>query len=187
MPQPPTTDAQMHGPVPGPIDWPSALELHRAWLRTVVRCRTEDGQSVEDVLQDVALAVLSQNSRPTDPSKVAPWLYRVAVRQAILHRRRLGRRRRLLDAVGQARCGDESNGGPQDWVLREEARQAVASALAELSPQDREILLLKYTENWCYRQLAEHLGVGANTVEYRLLRAKRRLRTRLRDLNGMEK
>jgi RNA polymerase sigma-70 factor (ECF subfamily) len=186
MQQPPPTDAQMPGTEHGPIDWPSALEQHRGWLRTVVRCRTGDGQAVEDVLQDVAVAVLTQNSRPVDASKVAPWLYRVAVRQAILHRRRLGRRRRLLDAVGQARCGGCA-GGPQDWVLNEEARQAVTSALAELSPQDREILLLKYTENWCYRQLAEHLGVGTNTVEYRLLRAKRRLRSRLSGLNGEEK
>jgi RNA polymerase sigma-70 factor (ECF subfamily) len=71
--------------------------------------------------------------------------------------------------------------------LHEEARQAVTSALAELPQQDQEILLLKYTENWSYRQLAEHLGGGANSVEYRLLRAKRRLRRRLSDLCDVEK
>jgi RNA polymerase sigma-70 factor (ECF subfamily) len=187
MQHPPSTDAPMPGPEAGPIDWPSALQRHRGWLRTVIGCRTGDSQAVDDVLQELAVAVLTQDARPTDPEKVAPWLFRVAVRQAILHRRRSGRRKRLLDAVGQARLDSESGGDPQDWVLQKEARQAVASALAQLPQPDREILLLKYTEDWSYRQLADHLGVGTNTVEYRLLRAKKRLRAQLTERNRGEK
>jgi RNA polymerase sigma-70 factor (ECF subfamily) len=48
---------------------------------------------------------------------------------------------------------------------------------------DREILMLKYTENWNYQQLAEHLGVTLHTVEYRLLRARKRLRQELTRLD----
>jgi RNA polymerase sigma-70 factor (ECF subfamily) len=66
--------------------------------------------------------------------------------------------------------------------LKEETRQAVVKALAQLPSQDRQILMLKYTENWCYRQLADHLGVGTGAVEYRLIRAKNRLRSYLRKL-----
>jgi RNA polymerase sigma-70 factor (ECF subfamily) len=173
--------ARQHG---SGIDWTSALEAHRRWLRTVVRCRVGHEDAIDDVMQEVALAVLTQNARPTDPNKVAPWLYRVAVRQAITYRRRQGRKRRLVEALGQRRRGEEPVADPRDWVLAEESRQTVAAALAELPPQDRQILLLKYTEQWCYRQLADHLGVGLNVVEYRLLRAKNRLRVLLRPLAG---
>jgi RNA polymerase sigma-70 factor (ECF subfamily) len=173
---------------PGPsqydsaIDWPAVLEEHRRWLTTVVRCRVEDTHAVDDVMQEVALAVLRQNSRPADRAKVAPWLYRVAVRQAISHRRRRGRRQKLVDTASQRSCLEQPVADPRDWLLNEETRQAVVDALAQLPSQDRQILMLKYTENWCYRQLADHLGVGTGAVEYRLIRAKKRLRSQLRRL-----
>ena len=50
---------------------------------------------------------------------------------------------------------------------------------------DREILLLKYTEGWTYKQLAAHLGVKVKTVEHRLMKARRDLRRRLRE-RGLE-
>jgi RNA polymerase sigma-70 factor (ECF subfamily) len=168
------------------IDWSSALEEHRRWLRTVVRCRVEDDHAVDDVMQEVALAALKQNSRPRDPGRVAPWLYRVAVRQSISHCRRKGRRQRLANAVREELLHADAAVDPRDWLWTEEVRERVAEALERLSTQDRQILLLKYTEQWCYRQLAEHLGIGVNAVEYRLLRAKKRLRTQLRTLGGVE-
>ena len=112
MRQPSDTDARVLGTQPGPIDWTSAIERHSGWLRTVLRCRTGDGQAVEDLLQDVVLAALTQNSRPTDPGKVAPWLYRVAVRQAIQHRRKLGRRRRRTERGGANAAGRRTVGRP---------------------------------------------------------------------------
>ena len=60
-----------------------------------------------------------------------------------------------------------------------ELRQTVREALQTLAPKDREILLLKYTEDWSYHQLAAHLGIGHSAVEARLHRARQRLRDRL--------
>ncbi len=42
--------------------------------------------------------------------------------------------------------------------------------------------MLKYTEGWSYRQLAENLGTKEKTVEYRLLKAREELRDRLSNL-----
>lgn len=52
-------------------------------------------------------------------------------------------------------------------------------ALAELKPQDAEILLLKYTEDWSYRELSDRLGLTVPAVEARLHRARARLRAAL--------
>jgi len=51
--------------------------------------------------------------------------------------------------------------------------------MQRLEPLDREVLVLKYSENWSYADLANHLGVKINTVEYRLMKARKRLRTLL--------
>jgi RNA polymerase sigma-70 factor (ECF subfamily) len=52
----------------------------------------------------------------------------------------------------------------------------VCEALRVLPRRDSEILLLKYTEQWSYQELAIHLGISHSAVEARLHRARQRLR-----------
>ena len=61
-------------------------------------------------------------------------------------------------------------------MLVAEQREKVREALQQLDELDRQILMLKYSENWTYRDLAEHLGVREDTIEYRLTKARTRLR-----------
>ena len=79
------------------IDWQAALAQHGGWLRTVVRARLGEPQAVDEVMQEVSLAAVESRSPLADPSKVAPWLYRLAVIQSLLYRRNQGRRRKLTD------------------------------------------------------------------------------------------
>jgi RNA polymerase sigma-70 factor (ECF subfamily) len=63
--------------------------------------------------------------------------------------------------------------------LLDERRQLVCEALARLAARDAEILLLKYTEGFSYRDLAARLGVGEAAIEARLHRARAKLRDAL--------
>lgn len=171
----------MQSQSPATIDWGEALESNRRWLATVIRSRLADPDAAEDVLQEVALAAIRQTSRPTDPAKVAPWLYRIALRKVINHHRVAGRRRRLLEGAIAAGKADEYSreSAPGEWMLRDETIGSVAEGLSRLDAQDRQLLLLKYTEGWGYQELADHLGISIKTVEYRLLKARRALRARV--------
>ena len=60
-------------------------------------------QAVDEVLQEVALALVKGKSLPNDDSRIGPWLYRVAVRQTLLYRRKMGRRRKLQDRFVEAK------------------------------------------------------------------------------------
>src|SRR5262245_19839172 len=64
------------------VDWAAALGQHERWLRTVVRARLGEGQAVDEVMQEVALAAIEHRAPIADSSKVAPWLYRIAVVRA---------------------------------------------------------------------------------------------------------
>ncbi|NQT38292.1 MAG: sigma-70 region 4 domain-containing protein, partial [Planctomycetes bacterium] len=55
-----------------------------------------------------------------------------------------------------------------------------------LSRRESEILMLKYTEDWSYRQIADRLGISASAVESRLHRARHRLRSELAALDVIE-
>lgn len=172
-----------------PIDWSAALARHDRWLRTAVLARLGERQAVDDVMQEVALAAVTQKAPLLDPTRLGAWLHRLAVVQVLLHRRRHGRRRRLMDSYASRRETTAAPGpcaDPLDWLLLDERRALVREALSRLPPRDAEVLLLKYTENWGYRELAEHLGVSASAVEARLHRARHKLRETLVQLGAIE-
>jgi RNA polymerase sigma-70 factor (ECF subfamily) len=162
------------------VDWSEALAENNRWLRTVIYARVGQRQAVDEVFQEVSLAAVRQQAPLQDPGKVAPWLYRTAVSQSLLYRRKAGRRRKLSDRYAehtqQPTEADSRQVDPLGWLLADERRQLVRKALARLPRRDREILLLKYTEDWSYRQLAEHLGISESAVQARLHRARRRMR-----------
>ncbi len=160
------------------IDWGAALAEHGRWLRTVVRARVGEPQAVDEVMQEVSLAAVAARPGPAGPEKVAPWLYRTAVRQSLLHRRRLGRHRRLVERFARS-AGAGPAPDPLAWLVDDERRGRVREAVARLPRRDAELILLKYTEDWSYRDLAAHLGTTESAVESRLHRVRRRLRDEL--------
>jgi RNA polymerase sigma factor (sigma-70 family) len=167
--------------VANPIDWPAVLAQHGRWLRTVVLARVGNA-AADDVLQEVAAAAIEKGHQLRNPASTAPWLYRLAVMAALQYRRRQGRRRKLLERFVERHAprGEEAREvDPLDWLLADERKALVRKALARLPGRDAEILLLKYTEDWSYRQLAEHLGLSTSAVEARLHRARQKMRKAL--------
>ena len=165
------------------------LTQHERWLRTVVYARLAGAEGVDEVLQEVALAAVRQKAPLNDPAKAAPWLYRLAVVQSLLYRRQHGRRRKLIDRFVQRRPPPEHDEGSPDplaWMLADERQRLVREAVARLSSRDAEILMLKYTQDWNYCQLADRLGISHSAVETRLHRARARLRNELLALNVIE-
>ncbi|NLS94021.1 MAG: sigma-70 family RNA polymerase sigma factor [Planctomycetaceae bacterium] len=165
------------------IDWSEALVENDRWLRTVIYARVGERQAVDEIFQEVSLAAIRQQAPLQDRGKVAPWLYRTAVIQSLLYRRKAGRRRQLgARYAAEVRPAeiDPRQVDPLGWLLAEERQQLVRKALVQLCRRDREILLLKYTEDWSYRQLAEHLGISESAVQARLHRARGRMRDLMR-------
>ena len=91
----PGQDDRLNSTPPTPIAWHTVLVEHDRWLRTVVLARVGQALAVDEVMQEVALAAVRQQAPILDASKVAPWLYRLAVIQSLLYRRQQGRRRKL--------------------------------------------------------------------------------------------
>lgn len=171
------------------VDWQAALAEHHRWLRTIVYSRLRDREATDEVMQEIALAAVRQSAPLLDPSKVAPWLYRLAVRQVLLYRRKMGRCRKLLDRYaeyGKEPSDSDPLGDPLHWLLADERRKLIRAALERMAERDAEILLLKYTENWSYHQIAAHLGVSHSAVESRLHRARRRMREELTAMEVIE-
>ena len=165
------------------IDWAEALRLHERWLRTVVVARLRERHAIDEVMQEIHLATVCQRTPLSEVREVGAWLYRLALRQASLYRRKMGRQASLVDRYArqvESRSDATSSPDPLAWLLADERSRLVREALAHLPGRDAEILLLKYTEQWSYRELSERLGLSESAVESRLQRARTRLRAALR-------
>ena len=155
---------------------------HERWLRTVVFARTGTSDAVDEILQEIALAFFDRDSRPSNLDGIAPWLYRVAVTQSLLYRRRLSRQQRLKQRFAEETNpteADQRATDPLAWLLAGERRAMIRQAINALPRKDAEILLLKYTEDWNYQEISHHLGLSTSAVESRLHRARAKLREQL--------
>ena len=161
------------------LDWQQILTENQSWLRRVLYSRLGELEAVDECMQEIGLAAVRQAAPIRDTSKVGSWLYQLAIRQSLLYRRKMGRKRNLLQRYADRNRPVESDQGafdPLNWLLNREKVGTVRLALAEMKSDDREILLLKYGESWSYLQISDHLNITHSAVEARLHRARQRLR-----------
>jgi RNA polymerase sigma-70 factor (ECF subfamily) len=72
-----------------------------------------------------------------------------------------------------------SGTGPSEAARRQELKERVRAALAALSDQDREVLVLRHLEQLSACEAAAVLGLTEAALKSRALRAMQRLRKRL--------
>ena len=155
------------------------LDQHRsAVTSTLFACGVRCSETAEDLAQDVALRAWQRLDGLKDPRTFSAWLRRIAANAARDHLRRLAvRREDELDEALDLDGGDD----PHD---RAERMAEVRLMLAALSGEDREVvrLLLARAEGMPVDELAAEMGISADALKMRTLRARKRLRKRLEEL-----
>lgn len=168
----------------------ATVERERGALLRFIRRRIADAAEAEDILQDTLYEfVLASRTLPLE--KVGAWLRRVA-RNRIIDRFRRARPRRLAET--QPRAEEEGEGaaledllpsddeGPEAQLMREMMLGAIAAALEELPPEQREVFIAHELEGASFKELAQRTGVSVNTLLSRKHYAVRFLRERLQAL-----
>ena len=162
------------------VDWSEQLKQHAPWLKTVIRGRLGGWNDVEDVLQELSARVYGAARRPLVADEAAPWLYRITIRLCLTRRRSVGRQknflRRWMAAVQTPR---KSSGDLLEHFAEAELAASLRSAIDRLPQIERDVFLLKHAHHWTYQAIANHLGCTVHTIEHRLLKARRLLRTML--------
>ncbi len=105
-----------------------------------------------------------------------PWFYRILRNRCLnlLDRQRTRNRYETEQRAYQEEEGDppRSNDHPRQALEKREEHQRVWQQLSKLKPKHREILTLKYIHDFCYRDIAETLGIPRGTVMSRLYEAR---------------
>lgn len=129
----------------------------------------------QDVVQETLLGAYRGLARFDGRSAVRTWLVGILVRQAALFRRRAGKPASSLEDASGGALESAKSAGETAAV---DARLDLADLLAGLSPEHRDVLVLRELEGLTYDQIAEMLGIARGTVESRLFRAREALRRR---------
>ena len=150
-----------------------------AWL--VAFGITRQREDAEDVTQEAFLVALQRLEACRNPDSFAGWFMTIVRNRALNHLRR-ERRRETEPIPFQA---PSPAPGPEAIALRGSLRDQLAEALSELTPIQREVVLLHDLEGWKHREIAERTGVPAGTVRSHLHFARKRLRSLLGSLDGI--
>lgn len=140
------------------------------------------GPGGDDVAAETFLIAFRQREG-FDPGRgtVRAWLYGIATNLIREHRRaeERGYRAHARVAAEPAYSGDLERA--ESRVAAEASRDRLVAALADLTPQDRDVVLLVVWGELSHDEVGSALGIPAGTVGSRLHRARKRLRTALND------
>ena len=145
--------------------------------------RTDQAADAADVLAEVFLVAWRRLDDVPPGPEARLWLYGVARGVMANHRRSRRRRERL----GQRLAGvltEHVGADPAELAELGGGDDVVRSALAQLPPNDREVIQLSIWEELSAPEVAAVLGVPPATVRTRLHRARLRLRTLLADVGS---
>jgi len=107
-----------------------------------------------------------------------PWFYRVLRNRCLNYVKKRARRMEISLDVLEERAGGSS---ADDLLLRRERIEAVWKALQTLSPEHREIIVLRNFQELSYKEISDILCIPEGTVMSRLYYARRALLEALRE------
>jgi len=144
-----------------------------------------DSAAANDVTQQVFLKLMSRIAQFESRADFSTWLYRL-VTNTCLDRHRSLRRWVLFGSASEAEKIMPAPRGPsvEDEYSRIELSRTVQAAIAELKPNFRIAILLKYFDDLSYEEMAKVLQVSIGTVASRLNRGHRMLAEKLAHLKG---
>jgi RNA polymerase sigma-70 factor (ECF subfamily) len=160
--------------------------LHERTLRGYVSRRVGP-DAAEDVLQETWLAAWNALADLRGRSRFKAWLFGIAAHKCTDHLRVRGRAAivdigfSLEDAAAQSRAPDASGTAARDPYAQAELRHVVDEALAQLPPNQREVLEMYYYAELTLLEIANLLGRNLNTVKYQFYRAHTQVAARLQE------
>lgn len=144
--------------------------------------RVGDRQVAEDLTSETFFRALRaikgyQHSGQT----ILAWLYRIAANQVADHFR-ASRSNLPLEEAEVIAERDET--GPEAMALQADQQRTILAAIQKLSPDQQDVVLLRFSGGLRLKEIAETVGKTENAVKQLLFRALGNLKGRLMERGG---
>ncbi|HEY3823711.1 MAG TPA: sigma-70 family RNA polymerase sigma factor [Bryobacteraceae bacterium] len=165
-----------------PESFRALFEKHKDMVYSVALRYCGDAVVAQDIAQDTFLKLFSAIGSFRGDSSFDAWLYRMVVNSCFDQKRRTRRLAPLLDEVLAALQTPDVSA--LDEVLHREMSAHIKSVVESLAPEQRMVVVLRYTQGLSYEEIAEILGCASGTIASRLNRAHKVLQRKLWRLAG---
>ncbi len=132
----------------------------------------------EDAVQDALVRAFDRLADCREPDKFAGWLFLILRNRCYAERRRRQRQERPLDSTDEMFAAPDRPDGAYEQVER---AHALERALQHLTPEQREVFVLKHMEGLAYEEIAGVTGATVASLKMRMHRAYDRLRELMKE------
>jgi RNA polymerase sigma-70 factor, ECF subfamily len=148
-------------------------------------------QDAWDLAQDSFLKAWKSIKRFKGRSSFYTWIYRIVMNVTIdwLRKRQVkggggefDDSIQLKEVEPASKTVPKAEALPHEMMERSEIRTRIDTAIAQLSPEQRAVILMKEIEGMQYHEIAEAVGCSIGTVMSRLFYARKKLQNLLRDV-----
>ena len=148
---------------------------------------TGNEDDARDVAQEAFFRAFKSLKRFRGDSRFSTWMYRITANCASTHltKRTKGRHDELSD--DDTVLDERPESDPESMAEAGALRDKVTSALADLPPILRAVVVLRDVYDLPHDAIATELGITESAAKVRLHRARRKLRERLFPMPGEEK
>jgi len=171
------------------FDW--LVTHYHAPVYNLILSMLGDSSDAADGSQEVFLKAFRGIRKFRQGSSLKTWLYRIAIREALNHKRWFKRHlQKNVSIDAEAQEGHTSieiedlGATPFEQLASREIQVAVQQALQEVPDVFRTAVILRDLEGLSYEEVAEVLECSVGTVKSRILRGRRSLRQVLEPLLG---
>lgn len=135
-------------------------------------------QEAEDITQEVFISVYEKLYQFDTSKRFSPWLYRIATNASIsaLRRKKKVVMLNFDETYAQSPDPAPNEFDPEYAYERQELREEILQAIAELPESYRVVIALRYQSDLNNQEIAEILGVSKENVEVKVHRARKALR-----------
>ena len=167
------------------------VSRYRIRVFSMIYNMVHNEQDTWDLAQDSFVKAWKSIKRFRGRSSFYTWIYRIVMNVTIdwLRKRQVKGGGVEFDDTTQLREVDPASKTvpkkealPYETMERDEVRARIDKAIAQLSPEQRAVILMKEIEDMQYHEIAEALGCSIGTVMSRLFYARKKLQKLLRDV-----
>jgi RNA polymerase sigma factor (sigma-70 family) len=156
------------------------VEKYQNFVFTIVLRYVKSREDAEEVAQDVFVKAYRSLADFKGSSKFSTWLYTIATTTSITFLRKKRLEVHSLDNDPVFDIVNNLPGGVTANNVEQKSRIAmVHHAITLLSPDDAQIIQLFYKGEQSLEEMAQILGIEANSIKVRLHRARARLKEKM--------
>ena len=159
------------------------VKRHQRFIFTLALRFAKNREDAEEIAQDCFIKAYKSLASFQGGSKFSTWLYSIVYTTAMtfLRKKRVDTSS-IDDENVYLQLENQHDGMDNNYAEKRSRTYYVNQAISQLLPDDATIITLFYNGEQSLEEIADALGMEANTVKVKLFRARQRLKEKLERL-----